>query len=137
MEQRPSSKRNSYSARQEIPRILRNHRFRSQINPVHAPQRNSQRFILVLFSHLRLGLPSVSFPQVSPPKPCVHLSSPPYGRDSSVSIAIRYGLKGLGIESRWRARFSAPVQTGPWAHPASFIMGTGSVPGGKTAGAWR
>ena len=27
------------------------------------------------------------------------------------------------------ARFSAPVQTGPEAHPASFTMGTGSVPG--------
>jgi hypothetical protein len=25
-----------------------------------------------------LGLPSGSFPQVSPLKPCMHLSSPPY-----------------------------------------------------------
>ena len=32
--------------------------------------------ILILFSHLRLGLPSISFPQVSPPKPCTRLSSP-------------------------------------------------------------
>jgi hypothetical protein len=31
-------------------------------------------------------------------------------------------------ESRWGARFSAPVQTGPGAHPASCIMGTGSFP---------
>jgi len=29
------------------------------------------------------------------------------------------------------ARFSAPVQTGPGAHPASCIMGTRSFPGGK------
>jgi len=29
------------------------------------------------------------------------------------------------------ARFSAPVQTGPGAHPASCTMGTGSFPGGK------
>ena len=29
------------------------------------------------------------------------------------------------------ARFSAPVQTGPVAHPASCTMGTGSSPGGK------
>jgi len=29
------------------------------------------------------------------------------------------------------ARFSALVQTGPKAHPASCTMGTGSFPGGK------
>jgi len=34
------------------------------------------------------------------------------------------------------ARFSAPVQTGPGPHPASYTMGTGSFRG-KTAGAWR
>ena len=39
-----------------------------------------------------------------------------------------YGLDGLGIESRLGARFSAPVQTGPGAHPASCTMGTGSFP---------
>ena len=27
------------------------------------------------------------------------------------------------------ARFSAPIQTGPGAHPASCTMGTGSFPG--------
>ena len=48
------------------------------------------------------------------------------GRESSVGIATRYGLGGPGIESRWRARHSAPVQTGPGAHPASYTMGTGS-----------
>ena len=42
------------------------------------------------------------------------------------AIATRYGLYGPGIESRWGARFSAPVQTGPRAHPASHTMGTGS-----------
>ena len=36
-------------------------------------------------------------------------------RDSSVGIAIRYGLDGLGIEFLLGARFSAPVQTGPEA----------------------
>jgi len=53
------------------------------------------------------------------------------GRDNNVGIATRYGLDGPGIESRWGARFSAPVQTGPGAHPASFTMGTGSFPGVK------
>ena len=32
------------------------------------------------------------------------------------------------------ARFSAPVQTGPGAHPASYIMGAGSFPGVKGSG---
>jgi len=58
------------------------------------------------------------------------------GRDSSVGIATRYGLDSPGIESRWGKRFSAPVQTGPGAHPASYTVGTGSFPGGKAAGAW-
>jgi len=30
------------------------------------------------------------------------------------------------------ARFSAPVRTGPGAHPASCTMGTGSIPGVKS-----
>jgi hypothetical protein len=52
-------------------------------------------------------------------------------RDSSIAIAIRYGLDGPGIEFRGeRARFSASAQTGPGAQPASYTMGTGSVPGG-------
>ena len=35
------------------------------------------------------------------------------GPGSVVGIAIGYGMNGPGIESRWGARFSAPVQTGP------------------------
>jgi hypothetical protein len=54
------------------------------------------------------------------------------GPGSSVSIATDYGLDGPGIESRWGARFSAPAQTGPGAHPASCTMGTGSFPGVKS-----
>jgi len=50
------------------------------------------------------------------------------GRDSSVGITTRYGLDGPGIESRWGARFSAPVQTGHVNHPASYTMGTRSFP---------
>jgi hypothetical protein len=45
-------------------------------------------------------------------------------RDSSVGIAIRYGMDGPGIESRWGSSFSACVQTSPGAHPASCIIGT-------------
>ena len=55
-------------------------------------------------------------------------------RERSVSTATRYGLDGLGIESRWKVRFSAPVQTGPEAHPASYTMGTRSFLGEKRPG---
>ena len=56
------------------------------------------------------------------------------GRDSSVGIATRYGLDGPGIESRCEATFSAPVQTGPGAYPASCTMGTGPFQGVKRPG---
>ena len=51
------------------------------------------------------------------------------GRDNSDDIATRYGLDGLRIEFRCVARFSAPIQTGPAAHPPSNTMGTGSFLG--------
>jgi hypothetical protein len=56
------------------------------------------------------------------------------GRDSSVGIATGYGLDGPAIESRWGMRFSAPVQTSPGTHPASYTMGTGSFPGVQRSG---
>ena len=55
----------------------------------------------------------------------------PSGPGSSVGIATGYGLDVPGIEFRWGARYSAPVQTGPGSHPAPCTMGTGSFPGGK------
>jgi hypothetical protein len=55
-------------------------------------------------------------------------------RGSSVGIATRYELDGPGIECRWGARFSAPVQTETGAHPASYTMGTGSFQGVKRPG---
>ena len=54
------------------------------------------------------------------------------GPGNVVGIATGYGLDGPGIESRWGARFSAPVQTGPGAHPAFCTMGTDSFPGVKS-----
>jgi hypothetical protein len=53
------------------------------------------------------------------------------GPGSSFRIAteLRVGLSGDRIPMR--ARFSAPVQTGPGAHPASCTVGTGSFPGGR------
>ena len=59
---------------------------------------------------------------------CLKLKKKTY---SAVGIAARYGLHSPGIESRWGARFSSLVQTGPGAHPASCTMGTGSFLGLK------
>jgi len=54
---------------------------------------------------------------------------------SSVCIATRSGLNGLGIKSRWGPRHSAPVQIGPGAYPAPYTMGTRSFLGVKWLGA--
>jgi len=53
------------------------------------------------------------------------------GLGSSVGIATE--LPGWAVRDRIPVgkRFSAPVQTGPGAHPASCKMGTVSFPGGK------
>jgi hypothetical protein len=63
------------------------------------------------------------------------------GRDSSVCIALGYGLDDRGSRVRFpvgTGNFSLhhSVQNGSGAHPASYPMGTrGSFPGGKAAGA--
>jgi len=49
----------------------------------------------------------------------VFFSSAVMGRDSS---GCR--LDGPGIKSRWWRNFSAPLQTGPGSHPASYTVGT-------------
>jgi hypothetical protein len=46
------------------------------------------------------------------------------GWDIVVGTATCWGLDGPGIESRWEAIFSAPIQTCRGAHPASYTMGT-------------
>jgi len=51
------------------------------------------------------------------------------GPSSSVGIATGYGLDGPGIESRWGARISAPVQTGTPNQPIYCTMGSVSFSG--------
>jgi hypothetical protein len=50
------------------------------------------------------------------------------GHDSSVGIATELWAGWSGDRIPVEARFSAPVQTGPEAHPASCKTGTGSFP---------
>ena len=81
MEQCPSWEYTRSSDGQEIPRILWNPKANyrvyksppqvpvlSQISSVHAPHPTSWRTILILSSHLHLGLPSGSFPSGCPNK---------------------------------------------------------------------
>ena len=91
MEQSPWET-NRFSASQEIPHILwkpkvhyRIHKcpppvpVLSQLDSVHNPLPTSWRSILILSSHLRLGLPRGLFPSGFPTKTLyIHLSSLPY-----------------------------------------------------------
>jgi len=87
MEQSPSWEANKFWTSQEFSHILwspnvhcRIHNSSprvtvlSQIHPLYASHPPSWRSIFVLYFHLRLGLSSDSFPQVSSPKPYLHLS---------------------------------------------------------------
>jgi len=53
------------------------------------------------------------------------------GPGSSVGIATELRAGRSGDRIPVGSRFSAPVQTGPGAHPASCTMGTGSFPEAK------
>jgi hypothetical protein len=81
MEQSPSWEAKLFSASHQTPRILGNptvhyriHKFPprapilSQLDPVHTPHSPSWRFVLILFFHLRLGLPSGLFSSDFPTK---------------------------------------------------------------------
>jgi hypothetical protein len=81
MQQSPSWEANRFSTSQEIPCILWNPKVHCrihkcpppvpvsrQLDPVHNPTSTSWRSILILSSHLRVGLPSGLFPSVFPIK---------------------------------------------------------------------
>ena len=91
MVQSPSFEANWSAASQDIPRISRNpnvhyrthnvrHLSLSWASPIQSLYTlpTSWRSILILSAHLHLGLPVVSFPPVSPPRPCTPPSPHPY-----------------------------------------------------------
>ena len=93
MEQSPSLESHRFSASQEIPRILwkpnvhyRIHKcpppvpVMSHTDPAHTPTPYFLKIHLNIIVPSTLGSKVVSFPQVSPPKPCIHLSFCPYAR---------------------------------------------------------
>ena len=53
------------------------------------------------------------------------------GWGSAVGIATGYGLDGPGIKFRWGSEI---FQTGPGAHPASYMMGKGKGKGAPITG---
>ena len=56
------------------------------------------------------------------------------GPGSSIGIVTELRAGRFGDRIPVGTRFSAPVQTGPGPHPASYEMGTGSFPGVKRPG---
>ena len=65
------------------------------------PHPTSWRSILILSSHLRLGLPSgLSPPQVSPPKPCTRFSSPQHALHApSISFILILSIAKYRVSS--------------------------------------
>jgi len=102
---------------------------------------------VILSDHLRVSLRSGLLPLL--PRVCyvAHPSHSPCLVTEYIVKDTNYGgpCSSVGIATEgWTVRdripvgtwFSAPVQTGPGAHPASRKMGTGSFPEVEAAGAW-
>ena len=103
IEQSPSWEANRFSASQEILRILRNPKFHNRIhkspppvpilnhiNPIHAPNpipENWSQYYPPIYTWV---IHAFSFPQVSPPKFCIDLFSPPIRATRPTHLIILY-----------------------------------------------
>jgi hypothetical protein len=122
IEQIPSWEANRFAACEEFPTFYGTWRFITAFTSAHhlslywaspiqfiPPHPTSWRFILILSSHLCLGFPVVSFPQVSPPKPCTGLSHTcymPHPSDSSQFYHLHNSGCGVQIMKVLIMRFS-------------------------------
>ena len=92
-----------------------------------SPHPNSWGSILILPSHLRLGLPSDSFPQVSPPKLCIRLCTPPtyyMPRPSQLDVIARkiFGKEYTSLSSSLCSFLRSPVTWNADKLPLFFKM---------------
>jgi hypothetical protein len=97
------------------------------------PFTSSRKSIYVIQRHSQETVYLASMLQYQPITLGLHLK---WGRDSSVGIAMRYGLDGQRIESQWGRDFPHPSRR-PWDPPTLRYNGYRNFPGGKAAGAWR
>ena len=96
------------------------------------PHPTSWRSILILSTHLRLGLPSGSFPPVSPPRPYTPLSFPSAIRRPR-HICGRPRLKCDGTRAETKFRLSAK-RTNPFKLAGASVQSTTGSRGVRISG---
>jgi hypothetical protein len=129
MQQNPSWEANQFAASQEIPRILWNPKVHylihkcppsapilRQIDSVHISISHFLRSILILSSTYACVSQVDSYPQVSPPKPYIRLSSPPYTLHAPPINTSRYWVSSASLSSWFcRVGFNTSAKQSCWS----------------------